>query len=435
MTSSKKKFALITLGCPKNEVDSGVLAGELAKGGMELVGDVEQADIILINTCGFIEEAKRESVDTILKTLEFKKNGHDKQVYVWGCLSERYKTDIEKEIPEVDGYFGVEPYEQMVRFLLNDSYHWREKAYCNRILSTPSHTAYLKIADGCDHLCTFCAIPLIKGKYRSRSIQSIVKEAAHLVERGVKEIILVAQDTTAYGLDRNDNIALVHLLKKLIAIEGIEWIRIMYAHPAHITDELIELIAEEEKICNYLDLPLQHISDDLLLAMGRGMRRDFIESLIAHLRSQIPGLVLRTAFIVGFPGETETMFLELVDFIREMRFERMGAFIFSREEGTKSFHQKPLVPKSIAAERYRVLMETQQAISYRINQAQKSKVIPVLVDGYDRENRLFFGRSEGDCLDIDETVWIRNKAPVGEIVPVRIGSYTPYDLTGIYIHH
>jgi len=435
LVPSKQKFAFITLGCPKNEVDSGVLAGELIKGGMELVGDMDQADMILINTCGFIEEARKESIDTILRTLEFKKNGQNKKVYVWGCLSERYKAEIGKEIPEIDGYFGVEPYEQMVRFLLDDSYHWSEKAYHNRILSTPSHTAYLKIADGCDHLCTFCAIPLIKGKYRSRSVQSIVREAAHLVERGVKEIILVAQDTTGYGLDRNDDIHFVHLLKKLIAVEGIEWIRIMYAHPAHMTDELIELIAQEEKICCYLDLPLQHISDDLLFAMGRGMRRDFIESLIAHLRSKIPGLILRTAFIVGFPGETETMFLELVDFIQEMRFERMGAFIFSREEGTKSFLQKPLVPKPIAEERYRILMETQQAISYRINQAQKLKVIPVLVDGYDREKRLFFGRSEGDCLDIDQTVWIRNKAPVGEIVPVRIGSCTPYDLTGIYIHH
>lgn len=434
MIRSKQKFALVTLGCPKNEVDSGILAGELVRGGMNLVGDVEEADIILINTCGFIENAKQESVNTILKMLEYKNNGYNKKVYVWGCLSERYKAELKKEIPEVDGYFGIEPYEQMGRFFLDDPYRWNEKAYRNRVLSTPPHTAYLKIADGCDHLCTFCAIPLIKGKYRSRSVSSIVDEATRLADSGVKEMILIAQDTTAYGQDVGDNMGLVFLLKKLVAIDGIEWIRLMYGHPAHITDELIGLIAEQEKICRYLDLPLQHISDNLLLAMGRGMKRDYIVSLIDKMRSQIPGLVLRSAFIVGFPGETKAQFRELLDFIRETRFERLGAFIYSPEEGTHSFGQKPLVSKQIAEERYQILMETQQAIAYRINQDLKSEIIPVLVDGYNRESGLFFGRSQGDCLEIDQTVWIQNKAPVGEIVPVRIESCTPYDLTGLFIH-
>ncbi len=430
MNQPKEKFALITLGCPKNEVDSGILAGELIRCGMELVGSVEQADVILINTCGFIEEAKKESINTILKMLEYKKNGNHKKVYAWGCLVQRYRNGIEREIPEVDGYFGVEPYEEMGRFFSNGSYCWDDKAYSDRILSTPPHTAYLKIADGCNHLCTFCAIPMIKGQYRSRSIRDIVDETIHLADWGVKEIILVAQDTTAYGQDLDDNTHLVCLLNQLVDIDGIEWIRLMYGHPAHITDELIEMIAREEKICRYLDMPLQHISDDLLLAMGRGMRRRFIESLLDRIRSQIPGVFLRSTFIVGFPGETEAMFEELLDFIQEIRFERLGAFMYSPEEGTQSFRQEPLVPRQIAEERYRILMETQQAISYDINRTRESSVMSVLVDGYDKKKGLFFGRSEGDCLDIDQMVWIQNKVVVGEIVPVRIESSSAYDLFG-----
>ncbi|MBN2030738.1 30S ribosomal protein S12 methylthiotransferase RimO [bacterium] len=434
MSPRKETFALVTLGCPKNEVDSGILAGELIRCGMELVGNVEQADVILINTCGFIEDAKKESIDTILKMLEYKKNGNHKKVYVWGCFTQRYRNAIEKEIPEVDGYFGVEPYEEMGRFFFNGSYRWDDEAYSRRILSTPPHTAYLKIADGCNHLCTFCAIPMIKGRYRSRSISSIIDEATHLANRGVKEIILVAQDTTAYGQDLDENVNLVCLLNQLVSIDGIQWIRLMYTHPAHVTEELIEMIACEEKICRYLDMPIQHISDDLLLDMGRGMQRAFVESLIDRIRSKMPGLFLRSTFIVGFPGETETMFQELLDFIRETRFERLGAFVYSPEEGTQSFRRKSLVPKEIAEERYRILMETQQAISYDLNRTRESSIMSVLVEGYDRERKLYFGRSEGDCLDIDQTVWIQNKAIIGEIVPVRIKSSSAYDLFGVTVY-
>ncbi len=434
MSPRREKFAIVTLGCPKNEVDSGILAGELMRCGMDLVGSVEQADVILINTCGFIEEAKKESIDTILKMLQYKKNGNHKKVYVWGCLVQRYRNDIEREIPEVDGYFGVEPYEEMGRFFFNDSYRWGNEAYANRILSTPFRTAYLKIADGCNHLCTFCAIPMIKGPYRSRLVSSVIDEATHLADRGVKEIILVAQDTTAYGQDLDDGLNLVCLLDQLVRIDGIQWIRLMYGHPAHITDELIEMIANEEKICRYLDIPLQHISDELLLAMGRDMRRGFIESLLDRVRSQIPGLFLRSSFILGFPGETETSFQELLDFVREARFERLGAFIYSPEEGTQSFRRKPLVPRKIAEERYRILMETQQAISYDLNCMRESSIMSVLVEGYDREKGLFFGRSEGDCLDIDQTVWIQNEAVIGEIVPVRIESSSAYDLFGVMVY-
>jgi len=425
-----EKVALVTLGCPKNEVDSGVLAGELMWGGMRLVGDVEEADIILVNTCGFIEEAKKESIEAILRAVELKKDGKAKKVYVWGCLSQRYRGQIEKEIPEVDGYFGVEPYNEVGCFFFGPSYRWTEGALGRRVLSTPPHTAYLKIGDGCDHECTFCAIPLMKGKYRSRSVESIVDEAVVLAERGVKELILIAQDTTAYGSDLVKDTNLVGLLKRLVSVEGIRWIRIMYGHPAHVTDELMELIAGEEKICRYLDLPLQHVSDDMLRAMGRGTSRRSVERLVETLRSRIPGLVLRTTFIVGFPGETEAMFRELINFVREVRFERLGAFVFSPEEGTKAFEFKPRIPLTIAEERYRILMEVQQEISRERNRSLESKVLPILVDGYDSDQGLFFGRSEGDGISVDQRVWIRGEASIGEIVPARIVGSSSYDLMG-----
>jgi ribosomal protein S12 methylthiotransferase len=430
MGRSNKNFVMITLGCPKNEVDSGVLAGELIRGGMNPVGSVEEADVVFVNTCGFIEEAKKESIETILQTVELKKNGSHKKIYVWGCLSERYKGEIEKEFPDVDGFFGVEPYDQIGSLLLGSLYQWNETAYQYRILSTPPHTAYLKIADGCDHTCTFCAIPFIKGRYRSRSMQGLVEEASYLAERGVKEIILVAQDTTVYGCDLGNRTNLVTLIKKLISIQDIQWIRIMYTHPAHITDELIDMIATEDKICRYLDLPLQHISDDILKAMGRGTKRRYIESLIDHLRGEIPDLVLRTTFVVGFPGEQEEDFNQLIDFIRERRFERLGAFIFSPEEGTVAFSLKPRVPKKVAQHRYRILMEIQQDITRRINYSCRTKILPVIVDGYNQEKNLYFGRSEGDGFDVDQTVWIKGKTQLGEIIQVRINSSSQYDLMG-----
>lgn len=429
MTNSQK-IALMTLGCPKNQVDSEVLAGVLRRGGMVLKGNIEEADIILVNTCCFIEEARKESVEAILKAVELKENRREIKVCVWGCLSERYKGEIERDIPEVDKYFGVEPYEEMGRFLIGDTCQWNEKAFGQRVLSTPSHVAYLKIADGCDHGCTFCAIPLFKGPYRSRPIDSLVDESWCLAKRGVKELILIAQDTTAYGSDFHGSINLVTLLKRLVGIDSIQWIRIMYGHPAHVTDELIDFIAQEKKICRYLDLPLQHISDNILKRMSRGTRRESIENLVKTLRSRISGLVLRTSFIVGFPGETEEMFKELLDFVRETHFERIGVFVFSPEQGTKAFRMKPAVPKGIAEDRYRVLMEVQQSISQKINRSLESRILSVMVDGYDGDQKLFYGRSEGDGLDVDQTVWIAGKAPVGEIVPVKIEASSAYDIMG-----
>ena len=425
-----KKVALVTLGCPKNEVDTGVLAGELKRGGLELVPSQEDADVILINTCGFIEDAKKESIDAILRAVELKKNDGERKVYVWGCLSERYKNDIMLEIPEVNGFFGVESYEKIGKALLGTSYRWQSNAHSGRLLSTPSHTAYLKIADGCDHRCTFCAIPMIKGKTRSRSIENLVEEVNAFADRGVKELHLIAQDTTAYGKDLAEGVDIVRLLRELSAIDGIEWIRLMYAHPSHVTDSMIELIADTANICAYLDLPLQHAADSILKRMGRGLNRDGIENLISRLRQRIPGLVLRTAFIVGFPGETDDLFDDLLTFIEEQRFERLGAFVYSPEEGTEAFAMEPTVPVQTAEERYDILMRKQQDISSEINRTFIGKTIHVLVDGYDEEEALFYGRTEGDALEIDQTVWIRGHASVGDFIDISIDAVSSYDLMG-----
>jgi ribosomal protein S12 methylthiotransferase len=428
-----KKCSIITLGCPKNQVDSEVLAGELTRQGLELVRNAKEADAVFINTCGFIEDAKKESIDAILRAVENKKRSKNQKVYVWGCLSERYKNGIEKEIPEVDRFFGIEPFDEIGRHVLGSSYRFCSDAYCHRMLSTPPHTAYLKISDGCDHQCTFCAIPQFKGRYRSRPAEDILREAESLVHRGVKELILVAQDTTAYGSDLANGTGLVDLLKRLVEIDPLKWVRILYAHPSHVTGDLIRLMADEKKICRYLDMPLQHISDRVLKAMGRGLRRKQIEERIDRLRSEIPGLVLRTAFIVGFPGETERAFAELADFVREMRFERLGAFIYSSEEGTESYSMKQIVPRSVSEERYKILMEIQNRISNRNNRSRESCVLPIIVDGYDENQQLYFGRSEGDSLDIDQTVWIQGKVNIGEIVPVQIQGSEAYDLMGTVI--
>jgi ribosomal protein S12 methylthiotransferase len=435
MRPSNRKVSLITLGCPKNQVDSEVLAGELRRNGAQLVREPENADVILINTCGFVADAKRESIDAILKAVRLKKNGRKPKVVAWGCLAERYKKDIRKEIPEVDAFFGVEPYEAVGRYILGDGYRWSEKAYCGRTLSTLPHTAYLKVADGCDHACTFCAIPLFKGKTRSRTVASLVREAESLADRGVRELILVAQDTTAYGMDLNDGSTLVRLLEKLVRIRGIEWIRILYGHPSHVDDSLMDAVANEPKICKTLDLPLQHAADPMLAAMGRGTSKNAAEKLIGKLRAKIPDLVLRTAFIVGFPGETEAMFEELVEFVRRMRFERMGVFVYSPEEGTRAYGLEGAVRKPTTARRHRTLMELQRTLSERINRALESKILPVIVDGFDPEQRLYYGRTQGDSPDIDQTVWIRGDVRVGTIVPVKIEGSSAYDLAGFVSSH
>jgi len=423
-------YSLITMGCPKNQADSDILEGQLLHAGLERMEDAGEADVILVNTCGFIQDAKEESIEAILEAVQIKKKDSRKKVYVWGCLSERYREDIRQEIPEVDGFFGIEPYEPLVRLIADCRFKWKESLSTRRRSGTP-HSAYLKIAEGCDHACTFCAIPQFKGPFRSRALKPLVEEAKALADRGVRELNLVAQDTTQYGRDLEHKSSLTRLIEALLGIDGLDWIRLLYAHPAHVTGDLIGLMAGEPRICRYLDLPLQHISDPVLRAMGRGTQRRSIEALIGTLRVRIPGIVLRTAFIVGFPGETRDDFQELVRFVAETRFERLGAFQYSPEEGTPSCSMTGMVARREARKRYRDLMELQGEISADLNSRLKDKTIRAIVDGYDAGMKLFEARSEGDAPEVDQTVWIQGDVPVGKIVPVTIQDSSEYELYGI----
>ena len=434
LSISDKKVCLITLGCPKNDADSEVLWGLLRSHGMQLTKSAESADVIFINTCGFIEDAKQESINAILSAVALKMEQPEKKLYVWGCLSKRYKKDLIKEIPQVDMYFGVEPYQEIERSLFHSRTMLQDARIRPQRLSTPAHTAYLKISDGCSHTCTFCAIPLIKGKIKSRPADKLFNEAQMLASQGVRELILIGQDTTAYGYDLGSGINLSGLIRKIAQIDGIEWIRIMYAHPANITTDLIETIAEEEKVCKYLDLPLQHISDSMLKRMGRDMTGDQIRRLIERLRSNIPDIVLRTAFITGFPGETEEDFNELLDFVNKTKFERLGCFVFSPEQGTAAYKMEPKISKETAVSRHRIIMESQMYISEEINPSLESTVQNVIVDGFDEHEKVYFGRTQGDCPEIDQTVWIQTDKDIqaGDIIQVVVDEGLAYDLIATY---
>jgi ribosomal protein S12 methylthiotransferase len=421
---------LITLGCPKNQVDSEVLAGELTRGGAILTRDAGAADTILINTCAFTADAKQESINAILEAVRLRDGAKKPRVAVWGCLPARYSSALAKEMPEVDRFFGVEPFKALGRYILGPRYCWSERAFHGRIASTAGHTAYLKISEGCDHRCTFCAIPLFKGRARSRTLRSLAAEAEALADRGVKELVLVAQDTTAYGRDLEGSPGLPGLIRRLARIRGIAWIRILYGHPAHVDDALIECMASEPKVCRALDIPLQHISDPVLAAMGRRTSAASIRRLVEKLRTRIPGIVLRTTFITGFPGETEARFEELVRFVRDTRFERLGAFAYSPEEGTRAFRLAGRAPKAVAERRRTRLLREQRGIAARINRALESRILDVLVDGFDREQHLHFGRTQGDAPEVDQTVWIRGRAAAGRFIRVSIEGSSAYDLIG-----
>jgi ribosomal protein S12 methylthiotransferase len=427
----KKKVAVITLGCPKNQVDSEVLAGELRRNGAVLTSDPAAADDIVINTCGFVEDAKQESIDAILEAVRLKRKGPGgPRVVVWGCLAERYRGALAAEMPEVDAFFGVEPFGALGRYILGGSYRWSADAHCGRVLSTPPHTAYLKIADGCDHACTFCAIPLFKGKYRSRPLRGLIREAEALAGRGVRELILVAQDTTAYGRDLGGGITLARLLKRLVRVPGVEWIRVLYGHPAHVDDALIDVLAEEPKICKVLDLPLQHVSDPVLRAMGRGTTKASTMRLIETLRALVPDLAIRTTFITGFPGETESRFDELVRFVREARFERAGVFAFSPEEGTRAGRLRRTATAAEGRRRAAALMRVQKSACAAFHRSLEGRTLPVIVDGTDAGRRLPVGRTQWDAPEVDASVWIRGTVRTGRIEPVTITGSSAYDLLG-----
>jgi len=419
--------ALVTLGCSKNTVDSETLAAYLRAHGVHLT-DIEQAETLIINTCGFIEAAKQESIEAILEAVERKRAGLHRRIIVAGCLSSRYAEELRREVPEVDYFFGTEAYEPIVRVLTGD---FRYELLGERELSTPRHYAYLKIAEGCNHPCSFCAIPLMRGSYRSRPMEHILEEARMLARRGVRELILIAQDTTYYGMDLYGRRRIAELVAALSHIPGIAWIRLLYTYPAHFPEELLDVMAEHPNVCRYLDLPLQHISTPVLSSMRRGVTRRTIERLLEKIRSRLPGITLRTTFIVGYPNETEERFAELYDFVRQARFERMGVFPYSHEEGTAAWILGDPIPAEVKHARMHALMELQREISREYNRAKIGTTIPVLLDEELAPGE-YRGRTEADAPEVDNEVFVRSTRPleVGSFVQVTIEDATDYELYG-----
>ena len=400
-----KKINVITLGCSKNTVDSEHLAAQLADAGYEIVFDSDRtrSDVVVINTCGFIGDAKKESIDTILAAAAAKQQGLVGELFVIGCLSERYADELRAELPEVDDFFGVKNWEQIVERL--GARHRRELE-TRRMLSTPSHYAYLKIAEGCDRMCGYCAIPLIRGRYVSRPIEELVEEATALAESGVRELIVIAQDTTCYGIDLYGRRALAELLERLCRIDKIRRIRLHYAYPTDFTDELIDTMAREKKICRYIDLPFQHISDSQLAAMKRNHTSAEAYALVDRLRGRIPGIALRTTLMVGYPGESEADFEELMEFVSRVRFERLGVFAYCEEEGTYSARRlKDDVPEDVKQERLDRIMRLQERISLESNAARIGATMPVMIDSH--EGDYYIGRTEFDSPEVDGEVLVQ----------------------------
>ena len=428
MINNKEKINLITLGCSKNTVDSERLLNQLRANNLKLEEDPNKADTIIINTCGFIEAAKRESIDTILNAVALKNEGKITKVIVAGCLSERYKDELKKEIPEVDAYFGTENYEAILKELGGEL---KYKLLGERLLTTPSHTAYLKISEGCDHPCSFCAIPIMRGNHKSKPIDELLKEAEFLSKNGAKEIVIIAQDTTDYGKDIYGQRSLTLLLRKLTSIEGIEWVRLMYAYPSHFPNDVIEEMASNPKICKYIDLPLQHISDTVLKSMRRGVTGKVTKELLNKLRERIPDITIRTTFIVGYPNETEKDFEELCEFVKDIKFDRIGVFPFSVEENTSSFILGDQIPDKEKQRRKDKLMEIQKEISLEKNKSFVGKKLKILVEGM--EGEYYVGRTYRDAPEVDGEILIPlngKKIKLGKFYSIEVFNYNEYDLFG-----
>jgi ribosomal protein S12 methylthiotransferase len=428
-TLKKDKVNIITLGCSKNMVDSEVLSGQLQANEIDVVHENTKTDhnIVVVNTCGFIDKAKEESVNTILDQVELKKKGRLDKVFVTGCLSQRYRDDLEKEIPEVDAWFGTLELPLLLKQFEAD---YKAELLGERLLATPKHYAYLKISEGCNRTCAFCAIPLMRGGHISRPVEDLVREAQGLVKKGVKEIMLIAQELTYYGLDIYKRRALPELLHRLADMPGLHWIRLHYAYPAKFPLEVLDVIRERPNICNYLDMPLQHASDRMLTAMRRQLTRQDMTDLVRGIREKVPGICLRTTLIAGFPGENEQDVEELKDFLREHRFDRVGIFTYSHEEGTSAYGLEDDVPAEEKQRRAQEIMEVQQEISYEINQQKVGKLFKVLIDK--KEAGRYLGRTEFDSVEVDNEVIIHSKErlPIGEFVTVRITKAYDYDLEG-----
>lgn len=424
----KNKINVITLGCSKNVYDSEVLMGQLKASGKDVSHEADHGNIIVINTCGFIDNAKAESVNTILEYADKKDRGIVDKVFVTGCLSERYRPDLEKEIPNIDQYFGTTDLPLLLKALGAD---YKHELLGERLTTTPKNYAYLKIAEGCDRPCSFCAIPIMRGKHVSQSIEKLVKEATNLAKDGVKELILIAQDLTYYGLDLYKKRNLAELLEALAAVEGIEWIRLHYAFPTGFPMDVLELMKREPKICNYLDIPLQHISDKILKSMRRGTTQEKTTKLLKEFREAVPGMTIRTTLIVGYPGETEEDFQILKDWVQEMRFERLGCFAYSHEENTHAYLLEDDVPAEVKQQRANEIMEIQAQISWELNQEKIGQTFRCIIDR--KEGQYFVGRTEYDSPDVDNEVLIdasKTYLKTGEFANITIVDATEFDLYG-----
>lgn len=437
----KYNIGMVSLGCAKNQTDAETMLAILKNDGYAVVTDPNDADIIIVNTCGFIDSAKQESINAILEMAEYKTDGRCKLLIATGCLAERYSKDIADELPEIDAILGTGDYDKIAEVIksafesdtmpvITDNIDHTPECTLPRVLLTPPYSAYLKIADGCDNNCTYCAIPKIRGHFRSRAMKDILTEAQQLAESGVKELILIAQDTTRYGTDIGTSLA--ELLDKLSEIDGIEWIRVHYYYTEAITKELIDTMAKHDKICNYIDMPIQHADNYILRRMARRTTVEEIEEKISYMRKTLKNCYIRTSIIVGFPGETDEHFNNLYEFVKRIRFDRMGVFAYSQEEGTAAADFADQIDETVKEERYDKLMSLQQEISLELNRTKIGTVIEVIVEGYDEDNYLFYGRSRGDSIDVDGKVYFGTEDEVvpGDIINVRILDASEYDLTG-----
>jgi ribosomal protein S12 methylthiotransferase len=439
----KEKISMVSLGCPKNLVDAEIMLGFLDREGYEITTDEKDADIIIVNTCSFIKEAKQESVDAILDLADRKHDGHCRLLIVTGCLPQRYQEQLCQELPEVDIFIGTGDYPRIAEIIAEKRGTSEQLRYIGdpnfifdedspRLKSTPVYSAYLKIAEGCSNCCSYCVIPSLRGSYRSRTVDALVKEARRLVAGGARELNLIAQDVTNYGADLDGKPSLEELIRRLAEIEELRWIRLLYAYPNGITDSLIQLIKEEEKVCKYLDLPLQHISDPILKRMNRRSTSEEIRTLLAKIRCEIPDIALRTSLIVGFPGETEEDFKNLLQFVEETQFDRLGVFCYSREEGTPAYEMSDQISERVKRERYKKVMKAQARLSFKRNRQLVGMIEEVIVEGFSEETELLLkGRSSRQAPDIDGQVYITaGNANVGDIVRLKITDSSDYDLIG-----
>ncbi|MDI3534140.1 MAG: ribosomal protein methylthiotransferase [Thermosediminibacterales bacterium] len=438
------KVGFISLGCDKNLIDSEIMLGLLQKEGFSFTRDPKDAQILVVNTCGFIEDAKQESIDTIFELINYKKLDKNKKIIVTGCLAQRYKDELLDQIGEIDALIGTMNYTEIVNVIkqcingkhgLNLTELQNEFCYPEnlpRVSTAPKHTVYIKVAEGCNNRCTYCVIPLLRGSYKSRHLENILNEIRRFANSGAKEIILIAQDTTQYGIDLYGEYKLPELIESASKISGVEWIRLLYCYPQYISEELINTILNNDKICRYLDIPLQHINNDILKKMGRKTTKTQIKNLIAKLRKKIPGIVLRTTFIVGFPGETEEEFEELLDFVREVEFDKLGVFSYSQEGGTPAALMPLQVSKSEKIKRYNKLMKLQKDISRKKNENLCGKTFKVLVEGFDDEKNMYYGRTYRDAPEIDGEIFVKSdkKIKIGSFVHAKIIKGLDYDLIG-----